>query len=375
MEPHDLDTLIATLDDESPSQRAVCADALLSAGEAQGQLMAKQLAGLRDDALERELEGAVRRVLGVEDEQALKLEWRAGFIDAVRWTGARWGGPGPLEAFLGALVQLTTTPAELVASLDWDARLAPERLRVHRLLARVRTLQVAPWAVEPNYSLLWDFFARHGLPPRVRHFIADDVPHPRRDTHQLTWVLLGDLSGAWPSLAQLETLYLRGSNLAPGRIVAPNLRAFTLVSSTFTEVDVLRAARWPKLETLSVCFGDDSYVERAVSLDEVRALLREVPPTVRHLGLRNLPFTDGLVPHLARAPVLRQLETLDLSLGVLLDGAEALREHAAAFRHLTRLDVTDTGLPDFDALKLELPALFRGEQWRDKAGRYPSLTE
>lgn len=124
-----------------------------------------------------------------------------------------------------------------------------------------------------------------------------------------------------------------------------------------------------------MCFGDDSYVERAVSLDEVRALLREVPPTVRHLGLRNLPFTDELVPHLARAPVLRQLETLDLSLGVLLDGAEALREHAASFRHLTRLDVTDTGLPDFDALKLELPALFRGEQWRDKAGRYPSLTE
>ncbi|MFZ5443120.1 MAG: hypothetical protein ACOZQL_24140 [Myxococcota bacterium] len=357
----------------------MCADALLSLGEPQGQLIATHLAGLRDEPLEQELTGSLERMLSVEPTTRslprLAVDWRFGCVEALRWTGAAWDGFEPLERFVRALVELTTTPAELVASLDWDARLAPERLRVHRLLARLRTLHVAPWNVRPDHQPLWRLLREVGLPPRVRELVIDDVPHPRRDTHQLTWVELGDLSDTWPALAQLEALWLRGSYLSTGRIVLPNARAFTLVSSTFTDVDALRAADWPMLETLSVCFGDDSYAERAVSLDEVRALLRELPPTLKHLGLRNLPFTDELLPFLARWPGLARLESLDLSLGVLLDGARALRELAPAFRHLVRLDVTDTGLPDLEALQREVPGLWRGRQWRDKAARYVSLTE
>lgn len=373
-----LDELLTSLDDD-PARLAVCADMLLAAGEPQGQLMAKHLAGLRDEPLEEELAALVRSTLGVGEPlngmRRLELEWKAGFVDALKWTGVGWTGFADVERFVRTLTELTTLPADLVPSLDWDPRTAPLRLRAHRLLTRVRTLHLAPWDVRPDYEPLWELLGEVGLPPRVRCLVADDVPHPRRDTHQLTWVSLGDLTAAWPVFAQLEALHLRGSYLTPGRIVLPEARAFTLVSSTFTDVEALRAAHWPKLERLSVCFGDDSYVEAGASLDAVRALLREVPPTVKHLGLRNLPFTDELLPYLAKSPTLRQLETLDLSAGVLLDGAPALRTHVDAFRHLARLDVTDTGLPDFEALALELPALFRGEQWRDKTRRYVSLTE
>lgn len=366
-----LDALLSSLDDDA-ARLAVCADMLLAAGEPQGQLMAKHLAGLRDEALEAELGALVSSTLG---SPHLALDWRAGFVDALRWTGLRWSGFADVERFVRTLTELTTLPADLVPSLDWDPRTAPLRLRAHRLLTQLHTLHFAPWDVRPDYQRLWELLAEVGLPPRVRRLVADDVPHPRRDTHQLTWISLGDLTAAWPAFAQLEALHLRGSYLTPGRIVLPKARAFTLVSSTFTDVAALRAAHWPKLETLSVCFGDDSYVEAGASLEAVRALVREVPPTVKHLGLRNLPFADELVPFLAGSQAVARLETLDLSLGVLLDGAPALRTHAAAFRHLARLDVTDTGLPDFEALALELPALYRGEQWRPKTRRYVSLTE
>jgi hypothetical protein len=89
----------------------------------------------------------------------------------------------------------------------------------------------------------------------------------------------------------------------------------------------------------------------------VLVLLEALAQTVTHLGLRNLSFTDELVPALARSPALQRLEVLDLSLGVLLDGAAPLRRHADAFRHLHRLDVTHTGLRDFEALQAVIPAL------------------
>jgi hypothetical protein len=147
------------------------------------------------------------------------------------------------------------------------------------------------------------------------------------------------------------------------------------VTSTLDGVAELRSARWPKLKTLSVCFGDDRYNATPCTEGEVAALIREVPPTVTHLGLRNLPFTEALLEVLAGSAVLPRLEVLDLSLGVLLEGRAPLLRLASKFAHLVRLEVTDTGLPDFEAVKQVIPGLTRGPEWRTKVHRYVSLME
>ena len=63
------------------------------------------------------------------------------------------------------------------------------------------------------------------------------------------------------------------------------------------------------------------------------------------LGLRNAEFTDKLLEVLPKAKILKQLTTLDLSMGVLTDeGAKLLVQHADAYRHLEVLNVSDTYL-------------------------------
>ncbi|HZI13161.1 MAG TPA: molybdenum metabolism regulator, partial [Myxococcus sp.] len=71
-------------------------------------------------------------------------------------------------------------------------------------------------------------------------------------------------------------------------------------------------------------------------------------PKLRSLGLCNTDFTDRLCRALPDAPVLPQLESLDLSMGTMSDrGAELLAASAKAFRHLRHLDVSDNLLsPD-----------------------------
>jgi hypothetical protein len=371
---HDLDELIDALDAAAgEASFLVCADALLGAGEAQGQAIALHLRGLRDRAVELQLEQLVRKAIGepwFEEDHGVELDWSRGFISAVRWSG--WHGFERIGRQLAELAALTQCAPALAPALPWRE----ERRRAHRLLRRLETLHVGPWDSWPRYDALWQALARTGLPPSVRALIVSDVPHPRRDEHQITWIDLGDLGQANEALQQLERLSIRGSYLRLGRVDLPRLKHFTVVTSTFDELGALRSARWPALETLSIAFGDDEYNPNPVTFDEVVAWLREIPAKVTHLGVRNVSFTDELISVLAASPMLGRLRELDLSFGVLLErGAELLHRHAEAFAHLAVLDVTDTGLTDFDALKKKVPGLHRATEWRTKNDRYVSIRE
>jgi hypothetical protein len=108
----------------------------------------------------------------------------------------------------------------------------------------------------------------------------------------------------------------------------------------------LRAARWPRLEELDLWFGDPEYGGDC-TLDDVLPLLdgRVALPALRRLGLRNAAFADELCEPLLRSPLLPQLTTLDLSLGVLSDdGAAILARGADRLAHLERLVVRENCL-------------------------------
>lgn len=377
---HDLDEMIASLvpPRDDVEHFSICADALLAAGEPQGQLISMQVRGLKDRGLELEQEQLIRKIIGepwFEEDRGVDLDWRWGFIDAIRWAG--WHEFDRIDKQYSELTRLLKTAPELVPSLPWRQDISvTDRVRSHRLLTRLRTVHVGPWDVRPSHDLLWQLLAREGLPPSVTELIVADVPHPHRDEHQITWIDLGDMSQAYAAMQHLDRLYVRGSYLRLGRVELPRLKHFTLFSSTFDELGALRSASWPQLETLSIGFGGDEYNPNPVTMDDVMSLVRETPPKVTHLGLRNLQFTDELITPLAGSTTLKRITELDLSFGVLLErGAELLHRHAAAFAHLRKLDVTDTGLTDFDALKEKIPGLFKGEEWRQKVDRYPSVSE
>jgi len=112
----------------------------------------------------------------------------------------------------------------------------------------------------------------------------------------------------------------------------------------------------PNLEYLELWIGDDNYGN--TSLKDITALLDAKKfPKLRYLGLRNCEFADDLAVAIAGAPIINQLEELDLSLGTLGDkGAKALAA-SESIAKLKKLNVdfhymTDDGLK---ALKAAVP--------------------
>jgi Ran GTPase-activating protein (RanGAP) involved in mRNA processing and transport len=77
-------------------------------------------------------------------------------------------------------------------------------------------------------------------------------------------------------------------------------------------------------------------------------------PRLDYLGLSNSEWERELIVALAKAPIVRRLRTLDLTKGTLWrEGAQALIEHAAAFRHLELLDVRDNYFDDEQAAAIK----------------------
>jgi hypothetical protein len=193
-----------------------------------------------------------------------------------------------------------------------------------------------------------DLLATRGLPPALttlRFDHGDDM---------LTDVYL-DIARLYPAASPLRELDLAIGHLVLGDIDLPALRSFDIWTGGFTSANMvsITAARWPLLERLALRFGDPGEgLGGTCILDDILPLLASAElPNLMHLGLGNAAFIDQAIPYLARSPLLRQLRTLDISLGMLSDaGAEALLTHADAFSHLAWIDVSDSFIRDYARL-------------------------
>src|SRR5207244_9921027 len=97
--------------------------------------------------------------------------------------------------------------------------------------------------------------------------------------------------------AELQHLELRTGGLS-----AENARA-------------IATARLPRLRHLDVWYGDPNYNGDA-TIVEVRALIARTDlPELVELGLMNAAFTDEICGALRDAPLIAQVEKLDLSKG------------------------------------------------------------
>lgn len=191
---------------------------------------------------------------------------------------------------------------------------------------------------DPSDDTLDDLFAviaRHPLPTLRKLRIGDDVS-------QISWYRIGNLKKIWPSLPNLTHLDIEAGQFELGEIDLPNLihAVFRTGGLSKTAARSIAQARWPRLEHLEVYFGDSQYGCTA-TLDHALAILeRRDLAKLRYLGLKNAEFQAALIPHLARSKLVRQLHTLDMSCGILLDEhVDSILEHADAFRHLEVLDV------------------------------------
>ncbi len=98
-------------------------------------------------------------------------------------------------------------------------------------------------------------------------------------------------------------------------------------------------ARFPNLQYLELWLGTENYGGNATISDLQPILKGKAFPNLTYLGLRNSEIADDIAGVIVNSPIIKQLETLDLSLGTLTDeGANALLSLPTDGK-LKRLDV------------------------------------
>ncbi|QDV15972.1 hypothetical protein Pan153_05910 [Gimesia panareensis] len=216
----------------------------------------------------------------------------------------------------------------------------------------------------------------------LRHLFLGDITY---DESEISWIGQTDVSPLLRSFPQLEELRIRGSNnLSLGRVNHDHLKTLILESGGLGAdvVQEVTAAVLPELEHLELWLGTDDY-GGDVTIADVEPLLTGVLfPKLKYLGLRNSIFADEIAKAIAAAPILNQVDVVDLSLGTLSDeGAQALLD-CNRLNELKKLDLhyhylTDEMCKKLSTLDLEVDLDDQQEpdEYDGEMNRYCAVSE
>lgn len=184
-------------------------------------------------------------------------------------------------------------------------------------------------------------------PEALRSLFLGDFEFP--DDTEISWSHIGDASKLWPAFPALEKVVLQSGSMELGKIVLPECRAFHVHTGGLDAASIksLCSGYWPKLETLEIWFGQDNYGAEG-DLKQIQPILEgKGLGNLKHLGLKNAEFTDDIAVALGKSKILKQLQSVDLSMGTLTaKGVEAIAADKAAFAHLDLLDISDNAIGD-----------------------------
>ena len=262
--------------------------------------------------------------------------------------------------------------------------------------ADVRALVIGPWwedeytELRPALELL---LADAEEFPALRALFLADVA---AEECEISWLQLTDVTPVLERFPLLEELVVRGGDsqglgeeplsLRPVRHEALRALRFESGGLPGQVVRAVAACELPVLERLELWLGVAAYGGDATVADLAPILTGGGFPAVRHLGLQDSELQDEIAAAVASAPVVAQLESLNLSMGTLTDaGAEALLG-GQPLTHLKRLDLSHHFLGESMADRLRAAFATAGtevdlsdrqvpHQWRDEEWRYVAVSE
>jgi hypothetical protein len=152
------------------------------------------------------------------------------------------------------------------------------------------------------------------------------------DECEISWIQQSDMAPLLNAYPQLEHFQVRGGDgLRFSDLRHDNLKTLIIETGGLypaTLSDVLSAAL-PKLERLDLWLGSENYGFESAIEDFEPIFSGTKFPALKHLGLMDSEIQDEVAIAVSESAVLKQLETLDLSMGVLSDkGGEALLNSA-----------------------------------------------
>ncbi|MFT2016645.1 STM4015 family protein [Streptomyces sp. 796.1] len=286
-------------------------------------------------------------------------------------------------------------------SVAWAVRVSPyeddseefadafERFLTKVDTAKVRALIIGQWgeAYEDDASTVVDLLvaAKDRLPSLEALFIGD----LEAEEAEISWIQQADVTPVLHAFPQLRELGVRGgTDLKFPAVRHESLRTLSFEAGGLPG-EVVRgvvASELPALEYLELWLGVEGYGGDATVADLAPLLAGGRFPHLRHLGLRNSEIQDEIAAAVASAPLVAQLTSLDLSLGVLSDeGALALLD-GQPLTHLKWIDlhhnfiseeVADRLRTTWEAAGVEVDLSETGDSWEDgdEIHRYTAVSE
>lgn len=173
--------------------------------------------------------------------------------------------------------------------------------------------------------------------PKLRKLFIGDMEY---DECEVSWINQTNLSPLLEAFPTLESFYVKGSqDLSLEPLRHSRLQELVIICGGLpaSVLHQIHNAELPELRKLELYLGVDEYGFDG-SLKDVLPFLDHNPfPKLTYLGLKDSELQDEIAIAAANAPVIEQLEVLDLSQGTLSDkGAEALlaSESIKGLKHL-----------------------------------------
>ncbi|WP_063729112.1 STM4015 family protein [Streptomyces sp. RTd22] len=207
---------------------------------------------------------------------------------------------------------------------------------------RVRALIIGQWGetYDKDAGVIVDLLvaAKDRLTSLEAVFIGD----LETEEAEISWIEQADLTPVLDAYPGLRELGARGNaGLRLSAVKHQNLRRLRFETGGLGGHVVRGVAEsdLPALEYLEMWFGVEAYGGSATVSDLAPLLSGGRFPALRHLGLQNSEIQDEIAAAVASAPVVAQLASLDLSMGVLTDEGAAALLDGQPLTHLKRLDL------------------------------------
>ncbi|MFK4144053.1 STM4015 family protein [Streptomyces sp. NPDC004065] len=224
---------------------------------------------------------------------------------------------------------------------------------------------------------------------RLTNLRAVFIGDLEQEEAEISWIEQDDVTPVLDAYPRLEEFGVRGgTGLRFPAVRHKHLRTLCFEAGGLPG-EVVRgvaASELPSLEYLEMWLGVEEYGGDATVADLEPILAGGRFPALRHLGLRNSEIQDEIAAAVAAAPVVAQLKSLDLSLGVLTDEGVAALLGGQPLSHLTWLDLHHHFVSDPVADRLraalepsgvEVDLSERGDEdeWDGEIHRYTAVAE
>ena len=268
------------------------------------------------------------------DEHEMNIEWQNGFIKELKMSWPMFDDAG--------------NGADQAAE-DLNAMLS---LPIARFIQKLE-LGPVPGEEEMSLGVLSEVLAQKKGSPTLRELYLGETGDWDISS---TSTEISDIAKLFP---RLEKLTLRGGRIEVKNLDHPELKSLTVETGGLSKGDlkVITSMKAPKLESLSIWFGDEEYGGNCSFKDIAPILDGSAWPKLKHLGLMNCAFVDEIAAALPKSKVIKQLTSLDLSMGCLGDAdIDKMVASKEAFTKLESLNVEDSALTNASKPKVKVLA-------------------